>query len=431
MATEPTTERPPGRDAELEALKARLAALEEELADRAARTNAALAAAQDRVYWLERWHLDLNSLMRRPAARALRVLFFASRFAYRLLWRLRGDARFVGERYREATLELGEEEERAERLTARSFARSISPDPLRSSEVTDLLYARLGPEEVAEVERRLSPADRALWETADPADRRRLALSFGVHYGVEPVLERTGLSAEMPPQEVHSMARGAVAAGGSPYYADLVMAGLRSAGGELRDGASALDFGCSSGRVVRVLAAAYPEVEWHGCDPIGPAIEWARRHLPAVEFAHSPESPPLPYGDASFDFVFAISIWSHFSEAAALAWLEEMGRILRPGGHLLLTTHGSQTLAHDQAVGARAPDQLQEIERALYDAGFWFKNEFGEAGDHGIRNPDWGTAFLTPEWLLKRATPRWEVVSFASGRVEDNQDLFVLRLPSA
>ena len=38
-----------------------------------ARANAAVAAAQERAYWLERWHLDLNALMRRPGAARVRA----------------------------------------------------------------------------------------------------------------------------------------------------------------------------------------------------------------------------------------------------------------------------------------------------------------------------------------------------------------------
>ena len=59
---------------EIERLRARVAALEEELVDVQARANAAVAAAQERAYWLERWHLDLNELMRRPGAKELRAV---------------------------------------------------------------------------------------------------------------------------------------------------------------------------------------------------------------------------------------------------------------------------------------------------------------------------------------------------------------------
>jgi hypothetical protein len=56
---------------ELEALRARAAALDRENAELAARTNAAIAAAQERAYWLERWGFDLDALMGRRGARGL------------------------------------------------------------------------------------------------------------------------------------------------------------------------------------------------------------------------------------------------------------------------------------------------------------------------------------------------------------------------
>jgi hypothetical protein len=58
--------------AENERLRARVATLEAELVETQARTNAIVAQTQERVYWLDRWHLDLNALMRRPGAAELR-----------------------------------------------------------------------------------------------------------------------------------------------------------------------------------------------------------------------------------------------------------------------------------------------------------------------------------------------------------------------
>lgn len=53
---------------------AELEAIEREHVEQLARAHTALAAAQDRSYWLDRWGLDLNALMRRPGARRLRAL---------------------------------------------------------------------------------------------------------------------------------------------------------------------------------------------------------------------------------------------------------------------------------------------------------------------------------------------------------------------
>ena len=57
-----------------EALRVRLEELERERHAQTARANAALAAAQDRNYWLDRWNVDLNALMRRRGARQARAV---------------------------------------------------------------------------------------------------------------------------------------------------------------------------------------------------------------------------------------------------------------------------------------------------------------------------------------------------------------------
>ena len=72
-----------GLAAENAQLRERVLQLEGELAEQAARTNALLAAAQERTYWLDRWGLDLNALMCRPGAAQLRWLMRAARWPVR------------------------------------------------------------------------------------------------------------------------------------------------------------------------------------------------------------------------------------------------------------------------------------------------------------------------------------------------------------
>jgi hypothetical protein len=147
MSTEPTTEPAGERSDEVEALRERVAALEGELADRAARTNDALAAAQDRTYWLDRWHLDLNAVMRRPAMVRLWKLMPAARGAYRgmktartslakarLERRLGGTPDESGERRRQLDLtgladaEAGERLAAVQRMTQRGEQLEVSLD---------------------------------------------------------------------------------------------------------------------------------------------------------------------------------------------------------------------------------------------------------------------------------------------------------------
>jgi SAM-dependent methyltransferase len=223
------------------------------------------------------------------------------------------------------------------------------------------------------------------------------------------------------------MARGALAAAGGLYEADLVMSALASAHIEVDRVDSALDFGCSSARVVRVLAAAYPGKQWLGCDPNATAIAWAKETIAGVEFFVNGDEPPLGLREGALDLVYAISIWSHFEPALGLRWFEEMHRVICPGGHLVCTTHGLASVDYYVTNGLRTSEQSREITDAVYRKGWWYAPEFGEEGDWGVVNPDWGTAFLSPEWLLTQLCPRWRVLEFAPGRNQDNQDVYVLQ----
>src|SRR5262249_31398251 len=66
-------------EAENARLRERVRELEAELVDVQERANAAVAHWQERAYWLDRWHIDLNALMRRRGASEFRALVRAAR----------------------------------------------------------------------------------------------------------------------------------------------------------------------------------------------------------------------------------------------------------------------------------------------------------------------------------------------------------------
>lgn len=315
---------------------------------------------------------------------------------------------------------------------AADFARELLPHQPSSavSLVSHLLFERLSEEDVAEVQRRLSEAPelQAHYELAPTqALSETLTLIAGAWLDVPAVLAKTGLTSDQPPDDVHAMARGPLAAGGGFYEADLIAEVLERLGVQLDDVRSALDFGCSSGRVLRALSAAYPEIAWKGCDPNAPAVAWASEQLPGAELFVNDSAPPLPLPDACVDLAYAISIWSHFEPALGLRWFEEMRRLLRPGGHLVCTTHGWTSVAFYAMLELRTPEQSREIADALYSRGWWYAPEFGEEGDWGVVDPGWGTAFVSPEWMLTQLCPRWKVLEFEPGRNQDNQDVYILQ----
>ncbi len=105
---------------------------------------------------------------------------------------------------------------------------------------------------------------------------------------------------------------------------------------------SILDFGCGCGRMtryMRILGAA-GETRVTGCDIDAEAIAWSTANLRQTgDFYVSPDNPPLPR-EEEHDLVIAISVFTHLPETMQDAWLAELMKRVKPGGHLLATFHG-------------------------------------------------------------------------------------------
>jgi SAM-dependent methyltransferase len=144
---------------------------------------------------------------------------------------------------------------------------------------------------------------------------------------------------------------------GGELAADSIREAVERHGGRLEDVRALLDFGCGSGRVMRHWAHL-DGCARHGCDTNAAAIEWCRRNLAFARFEVNGAAPPLPYDDAQFELVYALSVLTHLPEELQRAWLDELRRILARGGLLLVSTHGD---AYRERLD---PDELRR-----YDAG--------------------------------------------------------------
>jgi SAM-dependent methyltransferase len=298
--------------------------------------------------------------------------------------------------------------------------------PAAAGPVTARLHGRLDATELEAMRSRVTAEERAQLAQV-PDERRGKALELSLTLATVPSAEQsTGLRALEPPPDVHALLRGRSVLGGAYTYADAMVEAIEATGVRLEDAARALDFGCSSGRLVRALSAAYPEVEWHACDPQARPIAWASEHFPAVHWAHTEREPPLPYPDGHFDHVFALGIWTNFGERAALDWFDEVYRILAPGGRLGVTIQAATTLHHLAQTGLWDRAGLDAATQAMYRSGFSFHDVFGAQGDWGISNDQWGWAYITPEWVLTHLCPRWAVLGYQPGYIDDFMEMLVL-----
>lgn len=119
-----------------------------------------------------------------------------------------------------------------------------------------------------------------------------------------------------------------------------------------------LDFGCGCGATSVVLARMGASVV--GVDPDGPSVHAARRRLRDVKasgstsFSHVRETHRLPFPDSVFDVVMCYQVLEHILPSQRRSHVQEMWRVIRPGGHLLVSV----------------PNRLWPIE--FHTTGLWF-----------------------------------------------------------
>ena len=102
---------------------------------------------------------------------------------------------------------------------------------------------------------------------------------------------------------------------------------------------SIFEFGCGSGRLIQYLPNLSKNAKIIGCDISAANILTCRKKMPEAQFIINNITPPLPFQDEMFDFIYSYSVFTHLSEENHKYWLKELARLLKPGGVMLHTTH--------------------------------------------------------------------------------------------
>ena len=119
---------------------------------------------------------------------------------------------------------------------------------------------------------------------------------------------------------------------------------------------SVLDFGCGVGRIMRHWTTTRGP-SWHGTDYNPQLIEWCRENLKFAQFNVNTLSGKLPYEDHSFEFIYAYSVFTHLNETLQFFWINELSRVLKPGGYIYFTTHGNYYLK------GLTPEEREQFQR--------------------------------------------------------------------
>jgi SAM-dependent methyltransferase len=127
-------------------------------------------------------------------------------------------------------------------------------------------------------------------------------------------------------------------------------------GAGLRWDDDVLDVGCGIGRIARYLCGYLVHGSYEGFDVRADHVTWCQTNItplfPNFRFKFVPvfnsfyskdtslpsaEELEFPYPDDSFDFVFALSLFTHLLPGAAQNYLNQTRRVLRPGGMSFMT----------------------------------------------------------------------------------------------
>lgn len=175
-----------------------------------------------------------------------------------------------------------------------------------------------------------------------------------------------------------------------------------------------LDWGCGPGRLVRHMPKLLESRNsmMYGCDYNSKTIKWSRSALSGINFEQNLLAPPLVFEANYFDAIYGLSVLTHLSEPMHFAWVEELHRILKPGGILIITTHGDAYR-----------EKLLSKEKGIYDS----QNlVFRDGVKEGKRCY---TAFHPPKFIKEKLFKNWKILQHLPNPItrKISQDVWVIQ----
>jgi ubiquinone/menaquinone biosynthesis C-methylase UbiE len=185
-----------------------------------------------------------------------------------------------------------------------------------------------------------------------------------------------------------------------------------------------LDFGTGCGRILAPMMSLANQARFTATDIDPEAITWCKEHYTCssdggrVQFSINADLPPLALSKDSFDFVYAISVFTHLPRDMGQAWLGELARIIRPDGVLAIS------VANDRLIRSH----LNSEERARLDKEGFYYHPYGSTD--GL--PEYyQAAWHTREYIERRWTEHFQIIKYIPWGIADHQDLILCRRNSS
>ena len=160
-----------------------------------------------------------------------------------------------------------------------------------------------------------------------------------------------------------------------------------------------LDYGCGWGRMTRLLPFYFDIDKIVGVDVDERLINSANELLPFLQHKKIESMEPLPFEDASFDIIFANSVFTHLSEKSALFALAELSRILGRNGLIIISVLEKNNMdsfyknREQRDWITKILGKKEDAESKLQDEGFlWGCNN---------RWHEYGIAIIKDNWIIR------------------------------
>lgn len=172
-----------------------------------------------------------------------------------------------------------------------------------------------------------------------------------------------------------------------------------------------LDLGCGDGILTDILFERIGKTpRLVGIDPDPLETEAAKKY-DFYERIHTVGGDAIPESDATFDYVISNSVLEHIPDLEPV--IEEVGRVLKPGGRFFYTV--PCPTFRDNLSGAILPGEdratyLEKLDKRLAHFNYLTEQDWGAMCDRHGMEVDGVTGYLG-----EKATKRWETLSRMTG----------------
>ena len=196
-----------------------------------------------------------------------------------------------------------------------------------------------------------------------------------------------------------------------------------------------LDFGCGVGRQAQLMSMLVPNLNLTCIDVDISCINYLKKNFTKFNSAISGFSPPLNYKNDSFDLIYSISTFSHFTKKDAVIWIREFFRILKPNGYLIISYESYSAIQFIHKKFNLSKEDLENKlnkEKYIYiDDKNTYLNSNKNFGDSSMKlfngiDGDYGFT-LYDNLYIAEIFENFEVCRNLNGIIDNRQNLIILK----